>query len=104
MITLEFKELILRNGIRFEYKRQLAEIVRSVPPLDPEGRQKRGFTSSDMDEAEVLAEKIEAANGSVELTAAEVMQIVEKVERAEWPFSDKAFREFARDMRALRDA
>jgi beta-lactamase class D len=49
-----------------------------------------------------LAEKIEAANGSLELTAEEAVHLAGKVERAEWPFSDKAFREFVADVKALK--
>jgi hypothetical protein len=103
MTKLELKQVQTRNGARFEYKYQLGVILRQTPPLDVQGNQRRGFLDGDMDEAEALADKIEEANGSVELTAAEVMQIVSKVERFEWPFSDKAFRQFAADMRALRD-
>ena len=44
-----------------------------------------------MTEAERLAEKIEAANGQLELTAEEAVHLSQKVERAEWPFSDRAF-------------
>ena len=55
-----------------------------------------------MDEAESLASKIEAANGSLELTAEEAVHLSQKVERAEWPFSDKAFREFVADVKALK--
>lgn len=102
MVTLEFKQLVLRNGMKLDYKVQLAEIVRNVAPLDAQGAPKRGFAASDMDEAESLAGKIEAANGSLELTADEAVTLAGKVERAEWPFSDKAFREFVADVKALK--
>jgi hypothetical protein len=103
MVTLEFKQLILRTGIRFDYKQQLVEIVRNVPPLDPQGLPKRGYREGDMDEAEALADKLEAANGSVELTSAEVMQLAAKVGNAEFPYSDKAFKQFLADIRGLAD-
>jgi hypothetical protein len=102
MVTLEFKQLILRNGRILDYKMQLTEIVRSVAPLDAQGAPKRGFSGLDMDEAEPLAEKIEAANGSLDLTAEEAVHLAQKVERAEWPFSDNAFREFVADVKALK--
>jgi hypothetical protein len=102
MVTLEMKQLVMRNGRILDYKMQLTEIVRSVAPLDPQGAPKRGFSGLDMDEAEALAEKIEAANGSLELTAEEAVHLAQKVERAEWPFSDKAFREFVADVKALK--
>jgi hypothetical protein len=102
MVTLEFKTTQLRNGMAFDYKRQLLDIVRHVAPLDPLGQQKRGFTDADMAQAEELAAKIEASNGSVELTAAEVMQLAEKVQNMQWPFSDQAFRQFVADITALR--
>jgi len=102
MTTLELKTTQLRNGPLFEYKRHLADIVRSVPPLDPQGIQKRGFNVEDMEAAETLAAKIEASNGSVELTAQEVMQLAEKVQNFQWPFSDQAFRQFVADITALR--
>jgi len=102
MVVLEMKRLVLRNGRILDYKMQLAEIVRNVAPLDPQGEPKRGFSGLDMDEAEPLAEKIEAANGSLELTAEEAVHLAGKVERAEWPFSDKAFREFVADVKALK--
>jgi hypothetical protein len=102
MVTLEFKTLNLRNGLKLDYKTQLTEIIRSVTPLDPQGVPKRGFSELDMAEAEALAEKIEAANGSLELTAEEAVHLSQKVERAEWPFSDKAFREFVADVKALK--
>ena len=102
MVTLEMKTITLRNGRILDYKIQLTEIVRNVPPLDPQGAPKRGFSGLDMEEAEPLAEKIEAANGSLELTAEEAVHLAQKVERAEWPFSDKAFREFVSDVKALK--
>jgi hypothetical protein len=104
MTTLELKQVRTRNGHCFDYKEHLAGIVRSVPPLDAQGVQKRGFASTDMDEAEALAAKIEAANGMLELTSAEVMQIASKVELHLWPWSDPAFSEFVKDVIALRDA
>jgi hypothetical protein len=102
MVTLEFKTLNLRNGMKLDYKTQLTEIIRSVTPLDPQGAPKRGFQAMDMDEAEALAEKIEAANGSLDLTAEEAVHLAGKVERAEWPFSDRAFREFVADVKSLK--
>jgi hypothetical protein len=102
MVTLEFKTLNLRNGLKLDYKTQLTEIIRNVAPLDPQGVPKRGFSELDMNEAEALAEKIEAANGSLELTAEEAVHLAQKVERAEWPFSDRAFREFVADVKALK--
>jgi hypothetical protein len=102
MVTLEFKTLNLRNGMKLDYKTQLTEIIRNVAPLDPQGVPKRGFSEGDMDQAEALAEKIEAANGSLELTAEEAVHLAQKVERAEWPFSDKAFREFVADVKGLK--
>jgi hypothetical protein len=102
MVTLEMKQLTLRNGRILDYKTQLSEIIRSVAPLDAQGVPKRGFQGSDMDEAEPLAEKIEASNGSLELTAEEAVHLAQKVERAEWPFSDRAFREFVADVKALK--
>lgn len=103
MTTLEFKQIRLRNGQLFDYKRHLVDtIIRTVPPLDAQGMPKRGFNDDDMGEAEALALKIEQANGSVELTAAEVMQIAQKVEMFQWPFSDQAFRQFVADITALR--
>jgi hypothetical protein len=102
MVTLEMKQLVLRNGLKLDYKQQLTEIVRNVAPLDGQGAPKRGFSEFDMTEAESLAEKIEAANGSLELTAEEAVHLAQKVERAEWPFSDKAFREFVADVKALK--
>jgi hypothetical protein len=102
MVTLEFKTLMLRNGKLLDYKQALAELVRSVAPLDPQGVPKRGFSDLDMDEAESLAEKIEAANGSLQLTAEEAVHLAGKVERNEWPFSDRAFREFVADVKALK--
>jgi len=98
MTTLELKQVPMRNGQLFDYKTQAAVIVRSVPPLDAQGMQKKGFNGPDMDDAETLASKIEAANGQVELTAAETMQLVQKVQLFPWPFSDQAFREFVRDL------
>jgi hypothetical protein len=103
MVTLEFKQLILRTGIRFDYKQQLAALVRDVAPLDQQGVAKRGFSGADMDTAEALATKIEESNGQVELNAAEVMQLVGRIDRAEWPFSDKAFQQFMADIRGLAD-
>jgi hypothetical protein len=103
MVTLEMKQLVLRNGMKLDYKQQLTEIVRNVAPLDAQGAPKRGFSDLDMTEAEALAEKIEAANGSLELTAEEAVHLAQKVERAEWPFSDKAFREFVSDVKALKN-
>lgn len=102
MVTLEFKTLNLRNGLKLDYKTQLSEIIRNVTPLDAQGIPKRGFSDLDMDDAEALAEKIEAANGSLELTAEEAVHLAQKVERAEWPFSDKAFREFVADVKSLK--
>jgi hypothetical protein len=102
MTTLELKQVSMRNGQLFDYKTQAAVIVRSVAPLDAQGNQKRGFNERDMDDAEELASKIEAANGHIELTAAETMQLVEKVQLFPWPFSDPAFREFVRDLVGLR--
>jgi hypothetical protein len=102
MVTLEFKTLNLRNGLKLDYKTQLTEIIRNVAPLDAQGVQKRGFSELDMTEAEALAEKIEASNGSLELTAEEAVHLAQKVERAEWPFSDRAFREFVADVKALK--
>lgn len=102
MVTLEFKTLILRNGMRLDYKTQLCEIVRNVAPLDAQGNPKRGFAEADMTEAESLAEKIEQSNGSLELTSEEAVQVASKIERAEWPFSDRAFAEFVADVKALR--
>jgi hypothetical protein len=102
MVTLEMKILMLRNGKLLDYKQALAELVRSVVPLDAQGVPKRGFSELDMDEAEALAEKIEAANGSLELTAEEAVHLAGKVERNEWPFSDRAFREFVADVKALK--
>jgi hypothetical protein len=102
MVTLEFKTLILRNGMKLDYKTQLAEIVRNVAPVDGQGAPKRGFLASDMDDTEPLAEKIEAANGKVELTAEEAVVLAGKMARAEWPFSDKAFRQFVADVEALK--
>jgi hypothetical protein len=102
MVTLEFKTLNLRNGLKLDYKTQLTEIIRNVAPLDAQGAPKRGFSELDMTEAEALAEKIEAANGSLELTAEEAVHLAQKVERAEWPFSDRAFREFVADVKALK--
>jgi len=102
MVTLELKQLTLRNGRILDYKMHLSEIVRNVVPLDPQGQPKRGFSDPDMDEAEALAEKIEAANGKLELTAEEAVHLSQKVERAEWPFSDKAFREFVADVKSLK--
>ena len=102
MVTLEFKTLNLRNGLKLDYKTQLTEIIRNVAPLDPQGVPKRGFSELDMTEAEALAEKIEASNGSLELTAEEAVHLAQKVERAEWPFSDRAFGEFVADVKALK--
>jgi hypothetical protein len=102
MVTLEFKTLNLRNGLKLDYKTQLTEIIRNVAPLDPQGVPKRGFSELDMNEAEALAEKIEASNGSLDLTAEEAVHLAGKVERAEWPFSDRAFREFVADVKALK--
>jgi hypothetical protein len=102
MVTLEFKTLNLRNGLKLDYKTHLTEIIRNVAPLDPQGVPKRGFSELDMTEAEALAEKIEASNGSLELTAEEAVHLAQKVERAEWPFSDRAFREFVADVKALK--
>jgi hypothetical protein len=102
MTRLEFKQTQLRNGMVFDYKQHVIDIVRSTPPVDQQGIQKRGFTDADMDEAEALADKIEQANGSVELTAQEVMQLASKVELRQWPFSDKAFRQFVADVIALK--
>ena len=102
MVTLEMKQLTLRNGRILDYKTQLSEIIRSVAPLDAQGQPKRGFSELDMNEAEALAEKIEASNGSIELTAEEAVHLAQKVERAEWPFSDRAFREFVADVKALK--
>ena len=45
MVTLEFKTLNLRNGLKLDYKTQLTEIIRNVAPLDPQGQPKRGFLS-----------------------------------------------------------
>lgn len=103
MTTFELKQLRLRNGAIFDYKEHAQGIVRTVPPLDAQGVQKRGFNDDDMGEAETLAEKIAAANGAVELTAAEVMQLYEKVQAFHWPFSDPAFRQFILDVKALKD-
>jgi hypothetical protein len=114
MVSLELKNLLLRNGMRLDYKQHLSEIVRNVAPLDPQGVPKRGFSDLDMTEAESLAEKIDAStgavkngdgqwkSGSLELTAEEAVHLAQKVERAEWPFSDKAFREFVGDVKALK--
>jgi hypothetical protein len=35
MVTLEFKTLLLRNGLKLDYKTQLTEIVRNVTPPMP---------------------------------------------------------------------
>lgn len=102
MVTFEYKQLILRNGMRLDYKTQLCEIVRNVAPLDAQGAPKRGFAAGDMSEAETLAEKIEASNGSIDLTAEECVHLASKVDRAEWPFSDKAFAQFVADVTALK--
>lgn len=102
MVTFEYKQLILRNGLRLDYKTQLSEIVRNVAPLDAQGVVKRGFSEGDMTEAETLADKIEASNGSIELTSEEAVQLASKVERAEWPFSDKAFAQFVADVKTLK--
>jgi hypothetical protein len=102
MVILETKTLRLRDGRLLDYKQALSEIVRSVMPLDPQGQPKRGFSELDMTEAEALAEKIEASNGSLELTAEEAVHLAGKVERNEWPFSDRAFREFVADVKALK--
>lgn len=101
MVNLEFKRLVLRSGMPFDYRQQLIEIVRNIAPLDAAGVQKRGFSEGDMDEAEALATKIEAANGSVELTAAEVMGIAQKVQSVQWPYADKAFKQFMVDIKEL---
>ena len=104
MVTFEYKQLILRNGLRLDYKTQLSEIVHNVAPLDAQGNPKRGFQESDMSEAEGLAEKIEQSNGQIELTAEECVQLASKVERAEWPFSDRAFAQFVSDVKALKQS
>jgi hypothetical protein len=102
VVTLELKSMILRSGLKFDYKQYLPEIIRSVSPLDQQGAPKRGFSDDDMAYTEALAEKIEAANGSVELTSEEAVYIAGKVERVEWPSSDRVFRQFVADVRALR--
>jgi hypothetical protein len=102
MVTFQYKQLVLRNGMRLDYKTQLSEIVRNVAPLGADGSPKRGFSEGDMAEAETLAEKIEASNGAIDLTSEEAVQLASKVERAEWPFSDKAFAEFVSDVKTLK--
>jgi hypothetical protein len=102
MVTLELKSVILRNGQRLDYKTHLCEIIRYVAPLDAQGNPKRGFSESDVSEAEALAEKIEASNGSVDLTSEEAVALASKAERAEFPFSDRAFAQFVRDVKALK--
>jgi hypothetical protein len=102
MVTLELKQLTCRNGLKLDYKTQLAELVRQVAPLDAQGAQKRGFSDGDMEAAEDLAAKIEASNGAVELTVEECMQLAEKVGVTQFPFSDPAFRELFADVKALK--
>jgi hypothetical protein len=102
MVTLELKSVILRNGQRLDYKTHLCEIIRYVAPLDAQGNPKRGFSESDVSEAEALAEKIEASNGSVDLTSEEAVALASKAERAEFPFSDRAFVQFVSDVKALK--
>ena len=44
MVTVEMKTLRLRNGQELDYKTQLAEIVRRVTPLDPQGAAEDRFS------------------------------------------------------------
>jgi hypothetical protein len=98
MIRFEFKQLKLRNGQPFDYKKQLSDIILNVAPLDGQGNQKRGFNKDDIGEAEALAKKIEAGNGFVELTAAEMMHIHGKVQNVAWPYADAAFAQLVEDV------
>lgn len=100
MVKFEFKELKLRNGQKFDYKKQLAEVVLSVAPSDGQGNQKRGFNKDDINEAQALVDKIEAANGFVELTSAEMMHIHAKVQNVAWPYADAAFAQLVEDVDA----
>jgi hypothetical protein len=98
MVKFEFKQLKLRNGTTFDYKKQLAEVVLSVAPQDAQGNQKRGFNKDDINEAQSLAQKIESANGFVELTAAEMMHIHSKIQNVAWPYADAAFAQLVEDV------
>jgi hypothetical protein len=107
MPTLEFKTIPFTEGQgAIDYKEVVRLAIKNPEPQNgPDGRPIPG--SFDFDQlfyALKLIDKVDAANGRLELTAEEAKYVVGRVKKMGWFTADAAIGEFLRDIVALEPA
>jgi hypothetical protein len=107
MPTLEFKTIPFADGQgAIDYKEVVRLAVKNPEPqTGPDGRPLPG--SFDFDQlfyALKLVDKIDAANGRLELNDEEAKYLVGRVRKMGWMTADRAIGEFLRDVVALEPA
>jgi hypothetical protein len=104
MPTLEFKTIAFSEGQgAIDYKEVIRLAIKNPEPqTGQDGRPIPG--SFDFDQlfyALKLVDKVDAANGRLELTEEEAKYVVGRVRKMSWFTADRAIGEFLRDVTAL---